>query len=369
MTKSLRLMGALLLGGVSFGALTVSAHADEPAGWYVGANGGLNWNDRLKTDLPATSTGNRFTGSPTGTNTVTYNQPGWAATASVGYNFGNNIRTELEGGYDETNTRRVFGIGSSGRTEEWTGFVNAFYDFDLTKYNIALPIVPYLGVGAGAALWTQTATHPQGVVGPTISGNDVAFAYQGIAGVAYNIDDNWAATADFRYIDTPGAEFGSNRPTFVSNSLHSYQALFGIRYTFNEPKPIAPPPPVRPTPAPTPAPRPVVAASSYLVFFDFNRYNLTADAQKIVDNAASAAKSNSSVTRIDVTGHTDTVGSDAYNLKLSKRRAESVKAELVRQGVKPSEIAVYAKGKRDNLVPTGDNVREPQNRRVEIVFH
>ena len=368
MKNSLRLMGALLLGSVSFGALTTSAHADEPAGWYVGANGGLNWNDRLKTDLSPTSTGTRFLGSPTGNSTINYDNPGWAAHASVGYNWGNNIRTEIEGGYDQTSTNRVFGIGSSGRADVWSGFVNAFYDFDLTQYNIALPVVPYIGVGVGASYFTETSTHPQGVAGPAISGNDVAFAYQAIAGLAYNFDDNWAATIEGRYRDTPAADFGDNKPLYVTNHLHSYQALAGVRYTFNEPKPMAPPP-VKGATQPTPPKSTTVAASSYLVFFDFNRFNLTTDAQKIVDNAASAAKANSGVTRIDVTGHTDTVGSDAYNMKLSKRRAESVKAELVRQGVKASEIAVYAKGKRDPLVPTGDGVREPQNRRVEIVFH
>ena len=62
MKNSLRLMGVLLLGTVATGALTTAAHADEPAGWYVGANGGLNWNDRLKTDLAPTSTGTRFGG-------------------------------------------------------------------------------------------------------------------------------------------------------------------------------------------------------------------------------------------------------------------------------------------------------------------
>jgi outer membrane protein OmpA-like peptidoglycan-associated protein len=55
-------------------------------------------------------------------------------------------------------------------------------------------------------------------------------------------------------------------------------------------------------------------------------------------------------------------------MKLSRRRADSVKAELVKQGIPANEIVEYAKGKRDPLVPTGDGVREPQNRRVEIVF-
>ena len=74
------------------------------------------------------------------------------------------------------------------------------------------------------------------------------------------------------------------------------------------------------------------------------------------------------VTQLTVTGHTDTVGSDAYNMRLSRRRAESVAAQLEKDGVASSEIEIVAKGKRDLLVPTKDGVREPQNRRVQIVF-
>ena len=73
-------------------------------------------------------------------------------------------------------------------------------------------------------------------------------------------------------------------------------------------------------------------------------------------------------TQIDVTGYTDTVGSDAYNLRLSKRRALAVEAELTRKGIPAGEIAIFAKGKHDLLVPTADGVKEPQNRRVQIVL-
>jgi outer membrane protein OmpA-like peptidoglycan-associated protein len=73
-------------------------------------------------------------------------------------------------------------------------------------------------------------------------------------------------------------------------------------------------------------------------------------------------------TQIVVTGHTDTVGSDAYNMRLSRRRAESVAAELEAKGIPSSEIEIVAKGKKDLLVPTKDGVREPQNRRVQIVY-
>ena len=106
---------------------------------------------------------------------------------------------------------------------------------------------------------------------------------------------------------------------------------------------------------------------SYLVFFDFNKSDLTAAALKIVDQAAADAAAGKA-TQLTVTGHTDTVGSDAYNMRLSRRRAESVAAQLEKDGLPASEIEIVAKGKRDLLVPTKDGVKEPQNRRVAIVY-
>jgi iron complex outermembrane receptor protein len=117
------------------------------------------------------------------------------------------------------------------------------------------------------------------------------------------------------------------------------------------------PPPVQ---APAPAPK------SYLVFFDFNKSDLTSQAKDIVD-AAAKNTSATKVTQLTVAGHTDTVGSDAYNMRLSRRRAESVAERLEKDGVPASQIEIVAKGKRDLLVPTGDGVREPQNRRVQIL--
>jgi outer membrane protein OmpA-like peptidoglycan-associated protein len=61
-------------------------------------------------------------------------------------------------------------------------------------------------------------------------------------------------------------------------------------------------------------------------------------------------------------------GSEQYNLALSLRRAEAVKAAMIKQGVPASLIVVVGKGESQPLVPTADGVREPQNRRVEIVI-
>jgi outer membrane protein OmpA-like peptidoglycan-associated protein len=73
-------------------------------------------------------------------------------------------------------------------------------------------------------------------------------------------------------------------------------------------------------------------------------------------------------TRIEVSGHADRSGSDAYNQALSMRRAEAVAAELTRRGVPRTEMVIQAFGESRPLVPTADGVREPQNRRVEIIL-
>ena len=115
------------------------------------------------------------------------------------------------------------------------------------------------------------------------------------------------------------------------------------------------------TPAPPPVPQ------KFLVFFDFDRANLRDDARKIITEGVAYAKNNSK-TVLTVTGHADTSGSAAYNMGLSERRADAVKAELIRQGVSANEISVRFKGESEPLVQTGDGVKEPQNRRVEIVL-
>jgi iron complex outermembrane receptor protein len=140
---------------------------------------------------------------------------------------------------------------------------------------------------------------------------------------------------------------------------------FSMKYRFGGPS--APESePAAYTPPPVVAPAPSVP-KSYLVFFDFNKSDLTPQAVSIVGQAAANAGP-AKVTQLTVTGHTDTVGSDAYNMRLSRRRAESVAAQLEKDGIPSSEISIVAKGKRDLLVPTADGVKEPQNRRVQIVY-
>jgi iron complex outermembrane receptor protein len=204
----------------------------------------------------------------------------------------------------------------------------------------------------------------------------------------FNVDlpfDNLDMSLDWKNIlgqtGVSGRVFVNNllQNTIASGSLAAYQVIgligyapavprmWGVtlRYEFGAaeaPTPAAaayvPPPPVAAAPS---------VPHSYLVFFDFNKSDLTSQAVSIVNQAAANAGP-AHVTQLTVTGHTDTVGSDAYNMRLSRRRAESVAAQLEKDGIASSEIEIVAKGKRDLLVPTADGVKEPQNRRVQIVY-
>lgn len=115
------------------------------------------------------------------------------------------------------------------------------------------------------------------------------------------------------------------------------------------------------------AAEPAPAPKNFVVFFDFNRTAVTGEAQGIVAEAVKTAKSNG-VASIQVTGHTDTVGSESYNQKLSMKRAAAVKYAMQQSGLTGTQIAVDGKGFHDLLVPTGPDIREPQNRRAVITL-
>jgi OOP family OmpA-OmpF porin len=137
--------------------------------------------------------------------------------------------------------------------------------------------------------------------------------------------------------------------------------LFGVRYNFG----VTPPPPLAaPAPVAAPAPAP---SRSYLVFFDWDKASLTDRARRIIREAADNS-TRVKYTRIEVNGYTDTSGAPQCNMGLSIRRANAVKAELIKDRVPANAITTQGFGETHLLVPTGPGVREPQNRRVEIII-
>jgi outer membrane protein OmpA-like peptidoglycan-associated protein len=293
---------------------------------------------------------------------------GFTGEGSVGYGFGNGFRVEIEGDYIENRADELKADGADviahGKEEKYGAFANVLYDFD-----IGLPyLYPYVGGGVG---WQLSDYNDLSAGGIEVNKSRGALAYQGIAGLSFPIAyvPGLSLDVDYRIIGLAtsrkydGQLAGSNLPVSIK-SEHEFNNVIegGFRYAFGVAAPMAPAPAPEPVAAPVPP-----AAKTYLVFFDWDKYNLTPRATQIIAQAASDSHTQSTTT-IDVSGYTDTSGTPTYNQGLSERRAKAVAAQLVTDGVPMSEIAIHAYGETHLLVATGPGVREPQNRRVEIVL-
>jgi OOP family OmpA-OmpF porin len=117
--------------------------------------------------------------------------------------------------------------------------------------------------------------------------------------------------------------------------------------------------------APPPAPAPVKSYTIKGVNFEFDSAKLTPAAKGILDEAASGIKAASGHT-FNVVGHTDSVGSDAFNMGLGERRAQSVTDALVSRGVPASQLRASSMGERQPLATNATAEGRAENRRVEI---
>ena len=132
--------------------------------------------------------------------------------------------------------------------------------------------------------------------------------------------------------------------------------------------PPPPPPPAKPAPAPAkPAPKPVAEKVTLAadVLFDFDKSVLKPEGKAKLDDLAGKIQAIALEVVIAI-GHTDSIGSDAYNQKLSVRRAESVKAYLVSKGVEPNRIYTEGKGEKQPVASNKTKEGRQKNRRVEI---
>ncbi|MDR3504971.1 MAG: OmpA family protein [Acidocella sp.] len=349
----------LALAAASCLVLPLAAHAQPVTGPYVSLGAGTSI-------LP--STNYQFGSGDYGKFQW---RPSYAGVADAGYGFGNGLRLEVSFDFD----RNTLHEGDDGPTgahfrlfggeNKYGPMLNLLYDF-----NVGLPVFPYVGAGVGYQ-WVKF-NNDLGNQFTRIGGTEGSFAYELIAGLSYPLPwvSGLSATAEYRFMQlTSGRNYAAGSvggPSGIVNvgGETSHTFLLGLRYQLFNPAPMAPAPAYAPAPVAAPAPAP---AKTYLVFFDWDKYNLTPRATQIIAQAASDSKTQN-VTTLNVAGYTDTSGTAVYNQGLSERRAKAVAAQLVQDGVPASEIEIQAYGATHLLVPTGPGVREPQNRRVEIVL-
>jgi outer membrane protein OmpA-like peptidoglycan-associated protein len=352
----------LALAAATCLALPIAAHAQPVTGPYISLEGGTSILNPIN-----------FSETFGGSGKLQY-KPSYAGIGALGFGFGNGFRLQIDGDYiHNTLAKADFSTGGSlkavGFSNKYGPMLNVLYDIP-----VGLPVFPYVGAGGGYQFVSTRLYSGAPLIGQEVATSAVkgTYAFDIIAGASFPIDavPGLSLTAEYRFMMLPASYHegfsvlgAPSEGTIKLGQQSSHTFLAGVRYALFPPAP-PPQPPMATPPMATP---PVPEAKTYLVFFDWDKYNLTPRATQIIAQAASDSHT-SSTTTISVSGYTDTSGTPVYNQGLSERRAKAVAAQLVTDGVPASEIAIHAFGETHLLVPTGPGVREPQNRRVEIVL-
>ncbi|HEX4861476.1 MAG TPA: OmpA family protein [Rhizomicrobium sp.] len=346
----------IALSGAALLCIAQGPARAETQGWYLGVGAGWSTLDTMRLDL----------GPPAGplTGKVQFGD-NVAVDLVGGYKFAFPLRLEAEvryADYDATNLE-IGGaqrVGLNGEAGVTSFFANALYDIPLSRH-----FAFSAGGGVGAAIFDPDTND---TFGDRIRGSQTVFTWQAIAGLTIALSDRWEVQADYRYQGLEGTNhdyvlLGVTSPIDMhAKTIQS--AMLSLRWYLNGPQRVEPVPPPAPIPPPPPPPPPP-AVKTFIVFFDFDKSELTDQSRQVVASAASEAKRTGMV-KILVTGHTDTTGSATYNQALSEHRASAVKTQLVGDGIAEGDIATIGKGFTEPLVATGPGVREPQNRRAVI---
>ncbi|MCL1902533.1 MAG: OmpA family protein [Alphaproteobacteria bacterium] len=157
------------------------------------------------------------------------------------------------------------------------------------------------------------------------------------------------------------------RDEFINMMMAMREELRAINARFdNMPQPSAPDRAIIKVQQVPLEPRQHIMEEMFEVRFDFDKYVIKPEYETIIRQLVDATQSNKNV-RISVVGHTDTMGSDAYNFALGGRRAEVVRQRLIQYGIPSSQIVAVSAGKTDLKVPTGPNVKNAENRRATVI--
>jgi outer membrane protein OmpA-like peptidoglycan-associated protein len=351
-------------------------------GGYLGIEGGFNWESPqdIRHD----------------TNVIdrVHFDKGWAAGLIGGYSFSNGFRPELELDHRRNALDHDFFGPSGGIENADSAMANLWYDFK-SPNGLFSVLHPYLGGGAGGVRSYYHTPHLDGMIVNTDYTTE--FGYQAGAGVGYDLSKDWTVSLDYRHLWTDRGRFPSPIGTIDQRYL-AQTAMLSVRYSFPAapapvvamapPPPPPPPPPAEPAPAPPPPPvatEPLpcnapagfqVDANCHIieqtvvvraVDFEFNSVRLTAPAQQTLDQVAIALAAQPEL-QVEIQGHTDSIGADDYNLKLSQRRAEAVKSYLVSKGANGTTLTAKGYGKSQPLVSNATKEGRAQNRRVAFAF-
>ena len=329
-------MKRLMMAGAALAALAgfATSAAASPDGWY----GALDYGGHQPFDSHGTL--------PGGAEVGLFQHLDWDAFARVGYQFTPNWRVELEGSWREDHMKPANGLGYKGKYDDVAGMANLIYDF-APEWTVH----PFIGAGIGADREYVKERGGGGAFQITTTGQ-TEFAYQGLAGLSWAASDRINIDLTYRYLNGGKFNLASSAGPIHTTDYQDQSVSIGLRYSFGAE---APPPP----------PPPAFVAKDFVVYFPFDQYVLTPEAQSVVQQAAQYAN-DGHATRIVVVGHTDTSGSVKYNLRLSERRAKAVADAIVGLGVAQDVLKVDWVGKTDLAVPTPDGVKEPLNRRSTI---
>lgn len=273
---------------------------------------------------------------------------------------------DLQGGigYNRASEDLGLGIGESGRYSQTTLGLDALYMFSRDKFR------PFLLAGVGGARNKVDYDIP----GSAVDGKRSSWLANVGLGMQYLFSDAFGVQADLRHqwsrakaqVTPAVAGLTSTGDDTVGNTLFNLGGIFRLGAPapapvvepMPEPMPVAaaPEPMAEPEPMPEPDPMPVCKPTMETLtisaeeLFGFDRAKLKASGEAQLGFAANQLKANPDITLVMVVGHTDRIGSAAYNQRLSERRANQVKAYLVSLGVESSRLEAVGKGETEPLV-------------------
>ncbi len=355
--------------------------------WYVGVGGGVTIAENETIDVGTTNNAG-----------IAKLKRGYDVDGVVGHDFGG-FRLEAETAYKKsgltnysstvTTAARAVANGpltnvpagnfpyAGGSASALSFMLNGLLDFGEDD-----GLQGFVGGGAGVArIKNNFALNTLGL--PFLNDSDTGFAWQALAGIRAPLSGNWDAGIKYRLFNSSNVDLVDANGRANSTKFRSHSLLGTLTYNFGG-APVAAPvvatpavveaptPAVVETPVVQPDPTPVVQAREcnrgpYIVFFDWDKADITPEAAGTLDSAATAYADCGSA-QVMLAGHADKSGAPAYNVRLSERRNANVRGYLAGKGISEGVMSTQAFGESAPRVETSDGVRELQNRRVEVSY-